>query len=305
MEEETGGGLVRETRDLIEEYVKPVSMTLVDPVSGISAPVVLKPSGIEAVPASVFEEYRDKPRFRRGTATLTALDSFIFHVNRFKSDASAVFACDDRTKPSLTAVLDYHPEGATSVPAFGKHRSAFAFPLSDEWKAWHKHDKVQMGMREFAEFLEDRIVDVEHPSDIALNDETLASFVDKLGGTSKIATPTKLMDLSTGLSIHEQSTVKSATKLQSGEGHLVLESMHTDDSGVEVDIPSMFVLAIPVFHSGAFYRVLARLRYRVSGGVVFWYELWRTDRVFDHAFDEACAKVNSETALPVLYGSPE
>lgn len=304
--EEDVGGLVRETRDLVETYVKPVEVTLTDPVDGTNAPFVLMPTGPQVIDADEFDQYRTKPRFRHGTATLTAIISFIEHVNRFKSEDSVVFACDDRTKPSLTAVLDYHPKGATSDPAFRRHRSSFAFPLSDEWKAWHSKNGQKMNMVEFAEFLEDRLIDVEHPGDVSLTDEMTQGFVEKLGGLQKLASPTRLLELSQGLSINENSVITNVAKLQSGEGHVEFQSEHTDKSGMAVDIPSMFILAIPVFKNDAFYRVLARLRYRVvSGSIVFWYELWRTDRVFDHAFDEACKKVNEETGLPVFFGSPE
>lgn len=301
------GGVIEQAFDKAESYLKPESLEVKDPISGVTALAILGRDGVEPVPASTFDDYLTKPRFRRGNAVLTQIESFVEHVNRFKSGESVVFACDDRASPSLTAVLDYHPAGADSLPAFGKHRSLFKFPLSDEWQAWHKLNGPDnaMGVREFAEFLEDRIIDVEHPDDISLADERTQDFVNKLGGKKKIASPSKLLDLSTGLSINENSVITENTKLQSGEGHIVFQSEHVDGAGMAVDIPSMFVLAIPVFKNGAFYRVVARLRYRVRNGVTFWYELWRTDRVFDHAFNEACELVKSSTDLPLLLGAPE
>lgn len=290
-----------------DEYTKPFVQEFMEPLTGFMATALITREGAIPVPPSIFDEYRDKPRFRRGTATLTDLDSFIAHVERFKSEESAIFAKDDRTNPSLTAVLDYHPKGADSDPAFGKHRSTFSFPLSDEWKAWHAKNGVRnaMTMGEFAEFLEDRIIDVEHPLDSGFSDERTKDFIDKLGGLSVVATPTRLLELSTSLSVNENATVREATKLASGEGHVVFQSEHVDAAGAAVDIPSLFVLTIPVFKKGAYYRVVSRLRYRVRPTVVFWYELWRDDLVFDHAFDEALAKVREETALPVLLGAPE
>lgn len=301
------GSVIEQAFEKAEKYLTPATIDVKDPVSGATGLAVLSHKGIEAVPASIFDDYLGRPRFRRGVATLTSLDSFIEHVNRFKSPESVVFACDDRTNPSLTAVLDYHPAGADSDPAFGKHRSSFKFPLSDEWKAWHGNNGPEnaMGMREFAEFLEDRIVDVEHPADISFSDEQTQDFIDKLGGKKKIASPTKLLELSTGLSINENAVITEETKLSSGEGHIVFQSEHVDASGMAVDIPSLFVLAIPVFRNGPYYRVVARLRYRVRGGVTFWYELWRTDRVFDHAFNEAVDTVKASVDLPLLLGAPE
>jgi hypothetical protein len=301
------GTAIKQALDVVEDYGRPLVIDFKDPLTGAGAPAILTKGGIQAVPASIFDDYLPAPRFRRGTATLTDLDSFIEHTNRFKSEASAVFANDDRTSPGLVAVLDYHPEGSASSPDFGRHRAVFKFPLSDEWRAWHKANGPDnaMGMRDFAEFLEDRITDVEHPLDSTLSERTQA-FVDKLGGSSKIANPTRLLELSQGLSINENNTVKQANKLQSGEGHVVFNSEHVDDAGQAVDIPSMFVIVIPVFKKGAYYRILARLRYRVGmGQVKFWYELWRTDLVFDDAFNEALVKVKADTELPLFLGTPE
>jgi hypothetical protein len=65
----------------------------------------------------------------------------------------------------------------------------------------------------------------------------------------------------------------------------------------------MVVLNIPVFKSGELYQILVRLRYRKqAGGVVFFYELWRDDRVFDHAFDEAAERLSGATSLPLFRG---
>jgi len=71
-------------------------------------------------------------------------------------------------------------------------------------------------------------------------------------------------------------------------------------------MPGMFVLAIPVFKLGALYRIAARLRYRkMSSGLHFWFDLWRPDRSFDHAFREACVRAQVETNLPLFFGKPE
>lgn len=298
------GSVIEQTVDLVEEYVKPDTGSAIDPLTGTEAPIVRTKDGVEALPASVFNEYLERPRRRRGTAELASLASFIDHTKRFKSDNSAIFANDDRRAPSLTAVLNYHPAG-DELPEFGDHRGLFRFPLSDEWQAWQASDKKPMGLGDFAAFLEERIVDVEHPSEVEFSDDQAQSFIDKLGGRSKIASPTRLLELSQGLSVNENSVVRETTKLASGEGQVVFQSEHTDANGQAIDIPSLFVVTIPVFRNDGYYRVIARLRYRVRPALTFWYELWRTDRVFDHAFKLAVEGVKGETGLPVFLGKPE
>lgn len=300
------GSVIEQTAAFVEEYSKPTLVEVTDPLSGATAILVQSRDGqSKALPRDVFDDYLDKPLRRTGTASLTDLSSFIAHVLRFADSDSAIFASDDRSRPSLTSVFDYHKVGAIADAGFGQHRATFAFPLSDEWKAWQAKNAIPMKMDEFAAFLEDRIIDVMPSTLVSLGDEA-SRFVETLGGMGRVADPAKLMELSKELHINEASTVRTAVNLSSGEGAIEFASEHMDAAGQKLVVPSMFVIAIPVFKNGDPYQVIARLRYRKQGGtIVFWYELWRTDRVFDHAFDESIEKVKEETELPVFLGSPE
>src|SRR3546814_15949012 len=80
----------------------------------------------------------------------------------------------------------------------------FAFPLSDEWNAWADMDKKPMRMMDFAAFLEDRIVDVlDMIDDEDSLPEDMQKFVNAVGG--RIAGPSRLMDLSVGLTVYEKA----------------------------------------------------------------------------------------------------
>ncbi|MFT3966844.1 MAG: DUF2303 family protein [Sphingobium sp.] len=298
------GPTIEQIRSLVEKYPEIRLTSITDPVSGVEVPALLGPQGIAPVPASIFSEYLTGPRQRSGTSNFTKIESLIDHVNRFKDASSALFAVDDRASPSITAVLDYHHAGAASLARFGKHRSIFAFPLSDEWKAWTKMDGEPMEMGDFAAFLEDRIIDVLHlvEGEDSLP-EDLRQFINLCGGT--VATPNKLVELSRGLHVHENSAVTQAINLSTGEAQISFQTEHTDANGVPLKVPGLFLIGIPVFKGGPIYRIAARLRYRKQAGLKFFYELWRTDRTFDHAFNEACERVRIETGLPLLFGKPE
>lgn len=298
-------GTATEVRNIIEQYLAPVTETFVEPGTHVEALAQISAQGVKAIPRTIFDEYRLNPRIREGSATLTSIESLIDHVNRFKDADSALFAVDDRANPSITAVLDYHRAGAAAEPRFGRHRSLFQFPLSDEWKAWTKSDGETFSMGEFAAFLEDRIIDVLDliPGEDSLP-EDMQRFVNTVGGS--IASPSKLIELSVGLKVNEQSAVKEAINLSSGEAQVQFIAQHVDDAGQPLRVPGLFLIGIPVFRHGPHYRIAARLRYRkTSGGLVFFYQLWRADRVFDHSFREACERVRVETDLPMLFGKPE
>lgn len=295
-------GVIDAARSLVEDYIRPEIELFVEPGTKVEAPLVVGKDGVSALPASVFDDYRVRPVRRKGTATLTDLDSLIAHVERFKDADTLIFARDDRNAPTITAVLDYHRAGAEADPRFGEHRTKFAFPLSDEWRAWLTSNKKAMAMRDFAAFLEDRIIDVlDDASDLP---EEMGRFVKAIGGN--IASPTKLMEIAVGLKVNEKSAVSETVNLSSGEGEISFVAQHTDGAGKPLKVPNLFLIAIPVFKNGVAYRIAVRLRYRkTEGSLVFWYELWRQDPVFDDAFDEALDRVRKETGLSVLLGSPE
>ncbi len=309
---------------IVRDHIRPEVVTVKGQKGGPDTEVLVLPDGhggLKAHPVKPFlDPYRDKPERRQGTARLTDLDSLIGHVTRFKDAGSALFAIDNRGAAAIVAVIDYHPEGAESDPRFGTHRARYDFPLSDEWKAWRGVDGQALDQIDFAEFLEDRIVDVmappqfltaradpnapkeEEPDEDA--DKRLLDLVSKIGG--KVCGPSRLMELAKGLRIHDQQTVKEVVNTTTGEVQIQFETEHRDSEGKPIQVPNLFLLAIPVFHNGPLYRVPVRLRYRLRAGRITWsLQMHRPDLVQDHAFDEACKRAAGETGLPLYFGQPE
>lgn len=310
--------LLEKTTEFVEERSRSQTGFFMSP-DGSQVPMILKPDGdYEFVPLSTLDAYSPSPTFRRGKATMTSLNSFIAHVARFGDEDSAVFANDSRTAPTLTAVLDYHrkdtlrdegeaAEGTRRHGEYrhGKHLTHFAFPLSDEWQAWHSGNARQMNMAEFAIFLENNVLDVAEVGNAI--PESAERFVEMNGGKANIADWSKLTALAKSLAVYENAVVSEAINLASGEGQLTLSEDHeTEIAGVKATVPTMFFIAIPIFREGAYYRLPVRLRYRKSGrSIVFWYELWRSDRAFTDAFHEAVNRVATETEAQVFFGAPE
>lgn len=302
------GALLGATAAFIDGELKPDVVDVTDPDTGITVLATIGRDGVRPLPDTFFDGSRYNPRFRRGVATLTSLDSFIAHVSRFGDADSVVFACDDRDAPKLTAVLDYHRadfDGVHGEYRHGKHRTAFAFPLSDEWKAWKATNGKSMSMEEFARFLEDRVLDVADVN--ATVPESAKRFVEMNGGVRNIADWALLTKLAKGLTIYENAIVTNATNLASGTLQLTItESQNTEVEGIKIDVPTMFFIDIPLFREGVIYRVPVRLRHRKGrGSITFSYELWGHERAFKDAFGEAVARVDEETPAIVLYGSPE
>lgn len=260
------------------------------------------PHGRQIQSAKAFlDEYLLRPERVKGTASLTTLTSFIEHVNRFKGKNSAVFAdVSNQQAPKLVAVIDYH-DGGQDGADWCQHRAVYEFPLSAEWVAWRSKERnAQIGQQEFAEFLEDRIVDVMHPETAG---ETVRLFATDLGLT--LASPQRLLELSRGLTVRVGAKVVQSTNLSTGEMQIAFEEKH-DGEGGPLKIPGAFAVGIPVFRNGPVYSIPVRLKYRVTAGSVTWgFSLQRIEKVWDHAVEEVCNEAREKTGLPLFFGKPE
>jgi hypothetical protein len=255
-------------------------------------------------------ELRGKPERRVGTAKVRDAVSFISYANRFKGPNSVVFASPDRStdekhvpSPKILAVLDYHVAGGdNTAAAYGQHRVQYDCELSEEWQAWLDQDGEAMEQGAFAAFIEERIADVVVSDG---QDAVLKAFADLVEG--RFATPSQLHKLSRGLQVNVGLAIKNAVTLESGEVSIQYDEVHQDGSGQAIKIANLFVIQIPVFYGGPLYRIPVRLRYRaVQGrGLTWFYQLYRPDKSFDHAFGEIQTKITGDTLLPVFVGTPE
>lgn len=311
------GDLMAASFHQAERHLRANAAMIKDPRDGTPAHFVLAQTGVHVLDPASFDGYRQFPLARKGTATLTQLASFIELVNRFKEPNSAIFARDDLTAPALTAIFDYHPDNEMFAEVYevlvhpiqnGHHRAKYAFPLSVEWQAWFGKNKTVMSMGEFASFLETHIVDVSDDAVTAWSEQAQAfAKANRATTTESIATPTRLVDLSLKFRIYETAESCEAVNLTTGETQLTFVSEHKQADGKPVDFPKLFSIVIPIFaRSPIFYRIIARLRYRLANGKpVFWFELWRPDLTFETAFNEALDEVKEKTSLPIFAGSPE
>jgi uncharacterized protein YfdQ (DUF2303 family) len=313
----TGSDTASTVAAIVTDHVKPQVMKVTGNGVGNPTEVLILPDGNRGLTAksvkAFIDEYRTQPERREGTAVLTTLDSLIAHTNRFKDADSAVFVRDDPDSPAISTVFDYHRQGADADPRFCKHKAAYAFPLSDEWKAWAKAEGQALGMVEFAEFLEDRIVDVM-PIPLFLtdneakpenqSDKDLLDLITKISG--KPCGPDKLSELSRQAKINEGSKAEQSYDPQSGRVNVRFKTEHNDENGKPVQIPDMFLIAIPIFKNGPAYRILVRLRYRLKAGSIVWaFKRHRPELAQEHAINEACTRVANETALPIFHGAHE
>jgi uncharacterized protein YfdQ (DUF2303 family) len=271
------------------------------------------------------EKHADNPSRKKGERSLATAQSFIAYVNAHKQASTAIYASKDRTR--FDAVFNDHepepregntagatlqerepsdeekaalPEGATikavhevtldldvsaGLPGWGDFKAAYACPLSVEWKRWmaksqhEKERKEGMAQADFMQFLEDNLQDVVRPEGALL------------------------LTAAHNFEAKKDVSFKSATRLQDGSiAFLYDEKVNEVSQPGKIALPSEFTICIPVFEGGAKYEVDARLRYRVNGGgLVLWYELVKTHKILEHAFNTVLQEVSEGTKDVPIY----
>jgi hypothetical protein len=261
-----------------------------------------------------------KPARRRGTATLTTLDSLIDWANRFKGANSVLFADTNAKAPSLTCIADYHHEGPVEVGSdgsdltarHGQHRGVYKFPVSDEWAAWTAISGKAIDKDALSEFLTDHARDLLDPTPHLLTGSGEAAPWEQTMLRETVLQNTRfgqvidLLKISRSLSIRETSDLTLIKNQQTGEQQVQFLNEHRDPDGRPIDIPGLFLIAIPVFRVGPAYRLAVRLQYRKSGpAIAFTLTVHDRQRAFDDAIGEAMAAARQGTGLPLFEGYPE
>lgn len=305
--EETHSGLAEAIRqientaaDATEAQVIPLAVD--DGVGGtFSVPIIVLRDGEDrqhleslanmyadaaALAKNVRLEKASGPDRRTGTAQLQSLQSFIDHANRFKAENSAVWA--DAARRQLVSVLDYHHKG-TGTPLWGKHRGVYGCPLSEAWLAWGGGKALQLDQDEFAELLDSR-------------DRELAA--GNLSEGKKAPDPSALISLANNLEVYSNAQARRERDPNTGK----LKISFSEEKGVSGTImpPPSFLVFIPVFEDAVARELEVRLRVTVEDAKAkFAVQIHAAGDILRASFQELCAEVGAQTALPIFVGTPE
>jgi uncharacterized protein YfdQ (DUF2303 family) len=133
-----------------------------------------------------------------------------------------------------------------------------------------------MAQVDFMRFLEDNLQDITSPAGAVL------------------------LTAARNFEAHSDAKFKSATNLDNGSVVFnYTENVNEVAQEGKISLPTAFEITIPVFDGGDPYVIEARLRYRVGqGGMVLWYELVKTHKILEHAFNKVRDQIIA--ALPAV-----
>lgn len=252
------------------------------------APILLAPNGNGEWNHTNLSQHLPIPTRKTGNVTLHEVESFIEVAKRHGSMSDATIYLDvdySASKVSAVAVFNDHGEDAAG---WRDHRATFTPRFSEEWLRWLRNNKQPMEQVKLAHFLEENIGDIVQPSGTNLpSGADVLTFVSKLEETRK---------------------VKYGSGVNLQNGLVQIEFTEDNDTGTKgkLDLFKEFAIGIRPFFNGTAYQIKAFLRYRIdrnTGGITFWYELQRPDRVLEDACKETIEVIRAGTGLPVVFGT--
>jgi uncharacterized protein YfdQ (DUF2303 family) len=241
-------------------------------------PFVLVPEGTEL---EYLEEVIAQPPRAKGTVKLRDVASFVAAVNRWQTDETLVYGLLEPA--SFLAVFnDMRDSDKADAGAWRDFRATFIVPPSREWTVWNAANHKQMGQVGFAEFIEDNLPDIITP------------------------TGSDMLTLALNFEAAKSGRFVSSTRLKDGASELIWKEDIEQGKANKLELPDLVTLNIPVFENSEPRELQARLKFRVKdGGLAIWYELVRPHKVLEAAFREVWARIETDTALKPLLGTPE
>jgi uncharacterized protein YfdQ (DUF2303 family) len=267
---------------VIEQARQAAGPALLDTTAGGELAVFHTARGLQIIDLDA-EEYAlraERPRRKSGATVVRDVASFALFYAKHSDDNTEVYA--DVDTGLITAVLDADEPDA---PRWADHWLQLRLTPTQQWKTWTSRDRTLMAQRDFAEHLEDNLVDIaSDPVPAAAMLEIAQSFQAK----TSVA-------------------YSSGSHLASGDINLRYEET-TDASGGakgNLTVPRTFAVGLAPFDDVDRYRVEARLRYRIEGGKLrLMYLLERPEDVLRSAVRSVVDQVEQQTGAKVMLGTP-
>lgn len=243
----------------------------------------------QITPLVLPEKLLDHPVRKRAHVSTYEPASFSDYVNRHKvSGATVLFGQATETAAGFAAILDGHGAGEIGKAGFGEHTASLTLMITPEWKRWVEKNEKFMTQQQFAEHIEDNLLDIVEPA------------------------PADLLEVAQGLAGMKNITFKSGRNLKDGaikfeliETIEIAGSTQNTRRDATFSVPDKFKLQLVPFVGAAGVEIEARLRFRIGndGAVSFAYILNRPYKVIETAFTVTCEEVEKETGIPVILGT--
>lgn len=213
------------------------------------------------------DEYAAEPRHRKAARVVTDAVSFVGYVNRHRVAGTEIYAHTNTS--TVIAVIDSH-EGAAAATGWQKHTVRLALEKSKAWLAWEAADGKLFDQAAFADFLDDRYLDVIEPS------------------------AAQMIDIARTFQAKTNVNFESGVREASGDVHLnyVEDTKAKAGQKGDIEIPARIQIALRPYVGGPIYSLWASFRYRLNGGDLrLGFRLERPENVLDAAFADIVTEI--------------
>lgn len=243
------------------------------------APVKLEPGAVYAVADGEgkvkrldTDDVAEAPR--RAEAWCKVLDaaSFVAYIQKHGLDQTEVWA--DQLSNTVIGIIDAH-QGANRPAGWGKHRVQLRLEHTKSWLAWTQGNELLFKQTEFAEFIDLRANDVHEPS------------------------AAELVTIARHFSATKSAEFESSNREADGQIRFAYKETVSARAGQKGDlsIPEQFRLALRPYIGGPVYWVIAKLRYRLTGGELrIGYVLERPEEILESAFTDIVTEIRDGKA---------
>lgn len=203
-------------------------------------------------------------------------DSFVEYVQAFGDDATRIFA--DLGANRFVAQIDYHVDNG-NVGAV-EHVATYGLQQSEQWLRWAGISGKLMGQSDFVRFLEENCADISVPDTATL------------------------LEICRDFSAKRKVDFREAVRLDNGARQFeYAEEIKGGTRSGEIEVPSKFVLQIPLYYGEQSQEVQAFLRYAIDGALQLGIELHRPKFVQTAAFEAIGRDIWERTGKPLHYGA--
>lgn len=215
-----------------------------------------------------------KPKAIKQAVTLQNAEALIAYLNRFKADSSILFA--DVAESRIVGLIDYHAKDKAELV---EHRATLALPFSEEWKVWSAINGQLKPQLEFARFIEENAPDIKAPD--------AGSLIEAV------------RDLQARRSVNFIAAVRTASDNESFEFNDNTEARTKGD----LELPTKFMLSIPVYFGDPDVEVPAFLRWKLEDGkLLLGIKLHRAEHVRQAAFQLIVTDATEKTGVMAVFG---
>lgn len=255
-------------------------LALAEPKDIEGHPFALVPDETKLTSLDIFKQ---SPSRRQGNTTLRDPESFCRFVKEEETVETRIYG--NIKEGRFKAVFNDHCGDKLERPVAGwrDYTATYSCPQSIEWATWKSKSGSTMSQVQFAQFIEDNLLDIAQPP------------------------AAEMLEISRTLEAKKKVNFAQGIRLSNGQNELTYEETIEGTAGKgKFKIPEEFTIGIPVLEGGLRYAVQCRLRYRIGDGgqLTMWYEIIRPHKIMEDAITAVWVDIEEKTQRKIFNGDP-